>query len=135
MAYNELVGRGWSFPVGVDTAGGLSLSENLRDIEEAIRIVVGTSPGERVMRPDFGCRIHELVFAPTTNETLGTARHYVDEALQWWEPRIEIEEVQASFDPLNEARILIEVQYTVRTTKDARSLVFPFYLIGEEPAA
>lgn len=134
MAINPLVGRGWSFPVGVGGHGGIALSADGVDIDEAIRIIVGTSPGERAMRPDFGCRIHELVFDPPTGETLGLAKLYVEEALGWWEPRIEVREVAATMDPLDHesGRLLIAISYTVRTTKDERSLVYPFYLIERE---
>lgn len=86
------------------------------------------------MRPAFGCRIHELVFAPNNAETVGLARHYVEEALGMWEPRIEVESVEVSLDPLevDRGRLNITVEYTVRGTKDSRSLVFPFYLIENE---
>lgn len=134
MADNSLIGRGWGFPVGVDATGGIRLSSDTAEIEEAIAIVIGTSPGERVMRPAFGCRIHELVFAPNNLETVGLARRYVEEALGMWEPRIEVESVVVSLDPaeVDRGRLNIEVQYTIRGTKDPRSLVFPFYLIENE---
>jgi len=134
MADNPLVGRGWSFPVTVAGAGGIALSADEADIDEAIAIIIGTSPGERVMRPDFGCRIHELVFAPATGETLGLAERHVEEALGWWEPRVDIREVSATVDPLDHesGRLLITVSYVVRATKDERSLVYPFYLIERE---
>jgi phage baseplate assembly protein W len=134
MADNPLIGRGWSFPVTVAGAGGIALSADQSDIDEAIAIIIGTSPGERVMRPDFGCRIHELVFAPATGETLGLAQQHVEEALGWWEPRIEVREVSATVDPLGDdvGRLSITVSYVVRATKDERSLVYPFYLIERE---
>ena len=134
MADNPLVGRGWAFPITVAGGGGIALSADEADIDESITMIVGTSPGERAMRPDFGCRIHELVFAPATGETLGLAERHVEEALGWWEPRIEVRDISATVDPLdNEAgRLLITVSYTVRATKDERSLVYPFYLIERE---
>ena len=134
MADNLLIGRGWGFPLGVDATGGIRLSSNAPEIDEAIAIVIGTSPGERAMRPTFGCRIHELVFAPNNLETIGLARRYVEEALGMWEPRIEVSSVDVSLDPIEveRGRLNIEVQYTVRGTKDSRSLVFPFYLIENE---
>jgi phage baseplate assembly protein W len=115
MAENILIGRGWGFHVGVDTTGGIRLAQDEPEIEESISIIIGTSPGERVMRPAFGCRIHELVFAPNNAETVGLARHYVEEALE-----------------VDRGRLNITVEYTVRGTKDSRSLVFPFYLIENE---
>ena len=90
MAENLLIGRGWGFPVSVDSTGGIRMSSDRTEIEEAISIILGTSPGERVMRPTFGCRIHELVFAPNTPETLGLARRFVEEALGMWEPRVDV---------------------------------------------
>lgn len=131
---NILIGRGWAFPLGVDVTGGIRLSTNEPEIEESIAIIIGTSPGERVMRPTFGCRIHELVFAPNTVETVGLARRYVEEALGMWEPRIEVEEVAVVLDPaeVERGRLNIGVRYTVRGTKDSRSLVYPFYLIEPE---
>jgi phage baseplate assembly protein W len=134
MAENILIGRGWGFHVGVDTTGGIRLAQDEPEIEESISIIIGTSPGERVMRPAFGCRIHELVFAPNNAETVGLARHYVEEALGMWEPRIEVESVEVSLDPLevDRGRLNITVEYTVRGTKDSRSLVFPFYMIENE---
>jgi phage baseplate assembly protein W len=134
MAEDILVGRGWSFPVGPGPTGGIGLSSHVAEIEQAIRITIGTSPGERAMRPTFGCRIHELVFAPLTDETLGLARRYVQEALGMWEPRIEVDAVLAAYD-LSErerGRLNIMVAYTIRATKDPRSLVYPFYLIERD---
>ncbi len=134
MNENILVGRGWAFPVSTDATGGLRLSSDEPEIEQAIAIIIGTSPGERVMRPEFGCRIHELVFAPNNAETIGLARRYVTEALGMWEPRIEVEEVDVKADANDMARgrLNISVKYTIRGTKDFRSLVYPFYLIEPE---
>lgn len=134
MTIDKLIGRGWSFPVGVDARGGISVSLMHGEIEESIAIIIGTSPGERVMRPEFGCRIHELVFAPNDPSTYGLARRYILEALGMWEPRIEVLDVAIS--PTSQEReaglLNIVVQYEVRATKDARSLVYPFYLIEPE---
>ena len=134
MAENVLVGRGWGFGVGVDATGGIRLSSDHTEIEEAIAIIIGTSPGERVMRPLFGCRIHELVFAPNNAETLGLARRFVLEALGMWEPRIEVETINVSADAeeADRGRLNIELTYSIRGTKDLRSLVYPFYLIENE---
>ena len=134
MPENELIGRGWAYPVGISGSGGIALSSGTTDIEEAVRAILGTSPGERAMRPDFGCRIHELVFAPVTGETLGLAKHYVEEALGWWEPRIDVREVLTQVDPADRhgARLLVSISYTIRATKDERTLVYPFYLIEDE---
>ena len=134
MSENLLIGRGWSFPIGIDATGGISLSSNQAEIEEAVAIILGTSPGERMMRPNFGCRIHELVFAPNNLETLGLARRFVEEALGMWEPRIDVESVVVTADAAeaDRGRLNIELTYTIRGTKDARALVYPFYLIENE---
>ncbi|MCL4240937.1 MAG: GPW/gp25 family protein [Dehalococcoidia bacterium] len=136
MSTNDdlLIGRGWRFPVGVDATGGIGVSSHNQEIEEAIAIIIGTSPGERVMRPAFGCRIHELVFAPNSPETVGLARRYVLDALGMWEPRITVEhvDVSADADARVGGRMNITVTYTIRSTKDRRSLVYPFYLIEPE---
>lgn len=132
---SDIVGTGWSFPLGVNSAGGMSLSSGASDIEQAIGIVLSTSPGERVMRPAFGCRVHELVFAPSTDETLNLARQFVEEALGMWEPRIDIVDVDASFNRSDIRTMDIQIDYLIRGTKDERTLVYPFYLIEEVPAA
>lgn len=129
----DIIGTGWAFPIDVDGRGGIELAHGYADIEQAIRIIIATAPGERRMRPNFGCRIHELVFAPNSATTFGLARHYVEEALGWWEPRIEVLRVDAYADPTEPARLMVEVKYRVRATKDERALVYPFYRIpGEE---
>ena len=134
MAENLLIGRGWGFPVSVDSTGGIRMSSDRTEIEEAISIILGTSPGERVMRPTFGCRIHELVFSPNTPETLGLARRYVEEALGMWEPRIDVVStiVTADAEEAERGRLNIELTYSIRGTKDSRTLVYPFYLIENE---
>ena len=126
------LGRGWSFPPQIDGRGGMSTSEGAVDIEQAIRVILGTAPGERPMRPDFGCRIHELVFAPANTTTAGLAAHYVEEALGWWEPRIDVTRVKVKHDPEDRTRLLVTVHYEIRATHDERSLVYPFYVIPEE---
>ena len=134
MTDDILIGRGWGFPLNTDAVGGLRLVSGTTEIEEAIAIIIGTSPGERVMRPGFGCRIHELVFAPNNSETLGLARRYVEEAIGMWEPRVQVGSVvvEADAEEADRGRLNIEVTYSIRGTKDARSLVYPFYLIEHE---
>jgi phage baseplate assembly protein W len=134
MTDDALIGRGWAFPVGVSGSGGIAMASGHDDLEQAIRIILGTAPGERPMRPDFGCRIHELVFAPSTGETIGLAKHYVEEALGWWEPRIEVRDVSVEADAGNglAARLWVSIRYQVRATKDERTLVYPFYIIQDE---
>lgn len=128
----DFLGRGWAFPVGVDHRGGIATTAGQTDIDQAIRIILGTTPGERVMRPEFGCGLHNFVFAPNSPTTAGLVSYHVREALGRWEPRIEVERVEVTPDPRNEAVLLIEIRYRIRSTNDARNLVYPFYRIPEE---
>jgi phage baseplate assembly protein W len=128
----DFQGVGWAFPVGVDARGRIALARHERDIEEAIQIILLTPKGQRVMRPEFGSRLHELIFAPNDATTAGLAAYYVEDALGMWEPRIDVNEVNAGPDPDDAARMLIEIHYTVKSTYDSRTLVFPFYRLPEE---
>ena len=128
----DFQGVGWAFPVGVDARGRIALARHERDIEEAIQMILLTPKGQRVMRPEFGCRLHELIFAPNNATTASLAAYYVEDALGMWEPRITVDEVIAGPDQDEAARMLIEIRYTVKTTYDSRTLVFPFYRIPGE---
>jgi uncharacterized protein len=128
----DVLGTGWAFPVGVDARGRIALSRRERDIEEAILLILLTAKGQRVMRPEFGCQIHDLVFAPNDATTVGLAIYYVEEALTMWEPRIRLLDVTAAPDPDAPERLLIDVHYEVKATYDRRALVFPFYRIPGE---
>ena len=130
----QIVGRGWSFPMRVDGRGGIALVSGTAEIDAALRMILSTAPGERVMRPEFGCRIWDLLFAAVNANTLGLMAQTVREAVAQWEPRIEIDDVAPRPDPEDAARIDIEITYTIKTTNDRRSLVYPFYVIprGEE---
>lgn len=116
----------------IDGAGGLALSSYEENIEECIRIILGTAPGERVYRLDFGCRIHDLLFAPNNANTRNLASFYVREALMKWEPRIRDIEVEAGADPLKPNTLRIEISYAVRATNSHYNLVYPFYLRRED---
>ncbi|GGS59047.1 GPW/gp25 family protein [Streptomyces griseoviridis] len=130
----QFVGSGWSFPLRIGPTGGIALVSGEKEIEEAIRLVLSTAPGERPMRPDFGCAIHDLVFAPVNEETAGRIQHEVYLSLDRWEPRIEVQDVEVSVGA-EESTLLIDVRYSIRGTNNPRSLVFPFYVIPshEEP--
>ena len=117
----EFLGRGWHFPFGLDNAkGGVAYSEYEQNIRECITIILGTKPGERQMMPDFGCRIHELMFSPNTPATATLIKYYVEEALTRWEQRIEVSGVNAWPDPGGVIRV--EVSYTIRSTQEQQSL-------------
>jgi phage baseplate assembly protein W len=124
----DFLGRGWKFPVNVRSAGKILMSEHEEDIKEAIWIVLSTSKGERVMRPDFGCGIYEFVFAVVNTATMGLIEASVREALTLWEPRIELVNVNVSVGKADEGKLLIGIDYRVRSTNNEFNLVFPFYL-------
>jgi len=124
----DTLGTGWRSPLGVDNRGGLAISRHERDIEESIRIILVTGKGERRMRPDFGCGISDLVFAPNNATTWGLIAHHVEEALGWWEPRIEVADIDVRPDSTDTSRLLVNIRYRVRGTNDERNLVYPFYI-------
>ena len=127
--HKDILGTGWSFPLRADGRGGVALSRHETGIEESIRIILSTAKGERRMRPNFGCDVHTLIFAPNNATTWGLAAHYVEEALGWWEPRIEVTEVNPQSDPQDTSRLLINIKYRIKATNDARNLIYPFYLL------
>jgi uncharacterized protein len=131
-ANDDIIGIGFGFPLGVDARGGIRMSRGANDIEEAIRLIIGTAQGERRMRPEFGCAIHAYVFAPMDPTTLGLVSYHVTEALGRWEPRITVEHVVVRPDTVFDGCMLIDVDYTIRSTGDRRNLVYPFYTIPEE---
>lgn len=122
----EYLGTGLSFPLRSNLQGNLQLSTTDRNLEESIRIILGTKLGERVYRPDFGSRLSELVFEPMNMQTLLLIRLYVQEALDMWEPRIILDGVYTEPDPGGKVNIIIE--YHPKDVHDSRSLVYPFYL-------
>src|SRR5437763_12182693 len=128
----DFLGYGWSFPMRVNSRGGISLSGHEGDIDEAIRIILSTAKGERHMRPQFGCGIHDLVFAPNNATTIGLVNNYVKEAIGWWEPRVDVVKVDVTSDSRDGNLLLISIFYIVRATNDERNLVYPFYLIRSE---
>lgn len=130
----DIIGRGWVFPPKVDAQGRLALTSTRNEFEQAIQVILSTAPGQRVMRPTFGCGLHELVFAPNNSHTAARARRYVEEALGMWEPRIRVTRVDVRPDPADSSRMLIDIDYEVKSTHDQRSLVYPFYLIPEGTA-
>jgi phage baseplate assembly protein W len=132
----EFIGSGWAFPLRTDATGGIALVSRDREVEESIRLILATAPGERPMRPEFGCRIHEHVFAPVDASTAGLIAYAVRSALLRWEPRIDVREVDVSGAEDGETTLYIDVHYSIRGTNDPRNLVFPFYVIpaAEHPA-
>ncbi len=125
----EFLGRGWKFPGGIEPANGrIAMSEYEQDIRESIRIILFTRPGERLMRPDFGCGIHDLVFASISRATLGLFESRIREALLKWEARIQILLLEMSMKDADNGKLEILLKYRVRETNNEFNLVFPFYL-------
>jgi phage baseplate assembly protein W len=121
------LGVGWAFPVDV-SAGRTATAAYEEDIRQAIRIIIGTNPGERAMRPDFGAGLDQFAFEPVNTTTMETLKRRVREALVDWEPRIDVDIVKVTTDPVNRNLLLIEVAYRVRATNSFANLVYPFYL-------
>lgn len=125
----SFLGAGLAWPVQSDTDGALQTAAYEDSVRQAIWIILGTAKGERLMRPDFGCGIHELVFDPVTAATSGRIASAVRDALLRHEPRIDVREVQAT--PAGDGEVLlIGIDYEVRATNNAFNLVYPFYLAG-----
>jgi len=131
----DFLGAGWAYPLSVDGSGRISVSSYETNIRESIMIILGTVKGERQMRPDFGCGIHELVFAKNNSATAGMARYHVEQALVRWEPRIELISIDARPElelqgtvQVAGAKLMIEIEYRVIATNSIFNLVYPFYL-------
>lgn len=124
----EFLGIGWKFPVSLDSGGKIAMSEYETDIKEAIKIILGTAKGERVMRPDFGCGIHDFVFSPLNKATLSLVENTVREGLTNLEPRIELIKVEVIAEASPEGKLLVSIDYRVRVTNNRFNLVYPFYL-------
>ena len=128
----EFIGRGWAFPLHADPTGSIALVGSDTEIEESIRLILGTAYGERPMRPDFGCGMHDHVFGSLDATTAGQVAFEVRASLTRWEPRIDVTDVDVSYAADTQATIYIDIRYTVRGTNDPRNLVFPFYVIPAE---
>jgi uncharacterized protein len=126
------LGNGLSFPLRTNARGQVALVTGVEDIEQSIRIILGTRPGERVMRPTFGCRAHELLFEPRSAASASLMQEYVHQALRLWEPRIEVNSVNVVFDDSNPGALLAEVEYSIKATHDTRSIVYPFFIEDEQ---
>ena len=131
----EFIGAGWAFPLRVDASGGIALVRREQELEESIRLVLGTALGERPMRPEYGCAIHDYVFAPADATTAGRVAYEVRASLERWKPRIEVVDVEVSVEPEDASVLYITVTYAIRGTNDPRNLVFPFYVIPSEESA
>lgn len=127
-ADKQFQGTGWKFPVQTDVLGNIVVSRGEDDIRESIWIIISTARGERMMRPEFGCGIHDLVFASINIGTLGLVEANVQEALTLFEPRIDVLKVEVSDKEAEQGRLLVNIDYRIRITNNEFNLVFPFYL-------
>jgi phage baseplate assembly protein W len=132
----EILGTGMAFPLDVDASGRVALVSDETDVDQAIRLIIGTAPGERPMRPDFGCDVHAYVFERVDAQTTGRIENAIRSALDRWEPRIVVEGIsfggEQSFDTDNSGVLSISVQYRIKATNSVRNLVYPFYVIPAE---
>ena len=123
------LGHGWKFPVQIDpTTGRIATSEAQQDIKESISIILETAPGERVMRPDFGCGIHDLVFSTMSSANMGLFESRLREAITRWEARVDILAVKVFTKEPDRGKLEIELSCRIRETNAELNLVFPFYL-------
>ncbi|MGH2969513.1 MAG: GPW/gp25 family protein [Solirubrobacteraceae bacterium] len=128
----EIIGSGLAFPLQVDRRGGIALAKDETDIEQAIELILATAPGERPMRPEFGCGVHDFVFDSIDASTVGKMEVAIRDALDHWEPRIVVETVEFDLSGVVEGRLMIDIAYRVRVTNTLRNLVYPFYVIPAE---
>jgi uncharacterized protein len=125
----EFVGSGWAFPLRTDPTGRVALVSGTEEVEQSIRLILMTAPGERPMRPEFGCAVHDYVFAPADASTAGDIAYAVRVAINRWEPRIELGDVTVRFDAVDRGVLYVDIEYSLRGTNSPRNLVFPFYVI------
>lgn len=124
----DFLGKGWKFPVSIDAAGNIAMSEFEDDIRESIRIILLTSKGERMMRPAFGAGLHDFVFQTMSAKNIGRMQKDIQTALNQWEPRIKVLALEVAEDPGELGKLLINIDYQVRATNTRFNFVFPFYL-------
>ena len=129
---SEIVGSGVAFPLQVNPRGGVALAGGEEDIDQALALILATAPGERPMRPEFGCEVHDLIFDNIDAATVGRMDTAVRTALDRWEPRVEVTDVEFDLGRAADGQIVIDVTYRVRSTNHMRNLVYPFYVIPAE---
>ena len=129
---SDILGSGLAFPLTVDRRGAIALVGGRDDIEQALAIILGTAPGERPMRPEFGCEIHDLVFDTIDAATVGRIETAINAAIVRWEPRIELTEIDFDLSRARDGVLEITIGYRILATNQAHNLVYPFYVIPAE---
>ena len=128
----DFLGKGLRFPVSVNLNGGVSSSTLEENVRQSLFIILGTAPGERIYRPEFGCRIHDLMFAPNSAMTAALAEKYCEAAIYKYEPRIDEVVARASPNADQPNRLDIRIEYVIANKNEKRNLVYPFYLRSED---
>jgi phage baseplate assembly protein W len=128
----EFLGTGWSYPVATDNQGDIRMEEAADNIERSVRIILNTAKGERVMRPEFGCDIHDQVFSSLSPATLNRIEEAVRDALVRWEPRISVDRVAAEPDPGTPNKVRIEIDYWIESTNSHENMVYPFFTTEQQ---
>jgi uncharacterized protein len=128
MSGPPFLGTGWRFPIRPDPSGRLAYVSGDDNVEQCLRVLLQTSLGERVMRPDFGTEAPRLVFAPGSRQFLSLLETTVKDAIVNWEPRVDVQSIDAEADAIEPASIVVSIAYTVRHTNTRKNLVFPYYL-------
>lgn len=131
MGKNKIIGSGFAFPMQIDALGGAELTSDDENIRQSMMCIIGTAPGERMMRPTFGCAIHDILFEPNTAVTAAKIEYEVKRSLTEFEPRIGDVEVSAKPDDSEQSRMNVTISYTIRKTNTKANLVYPFYLRKE----
>jgi Bacteriophage baseplate protein W len=129
---SDILGSGLAFPLSVDQRGALALVRGEEDIEQAIGVILGTAQGERPMRPQFGCAVHDLVFDTIDAALVGRMDEAIREALDRWEPRVEVVGIDFDLTEMAEGRLVAVIDYRIRATNRRNNLVYPFYVIPAE---
>jgi phage baseplate assembly protein W len=130
----EILGSGIAFPLQVDRRGGIALAHDETDVDQAIQLILGTAPGERPMRPEFGCGVHDFVFDTIDAGTVARMETEIRSALDRWDPRIEVTGIEFDLDGVDRGELMINIEYHLRATNHMRNLVYPFYVIPAEDA-
>ena len=131
---SEIIGSGLAFPLQVDARGAIALAAGLDDIDQALELILSTAPGERPMRPEFGCAVHDFLFDTIDASTIGRMDEAIRAAIDRWEPRVELESIDYDVSRAHEGELMITLYYRTRATNHKRNLVYPFYVIPAEEA-